>query len=205
MKKLIALIVAVVIIWVVLKMIGVDFLLFRSSDKKDDSGKTLTGFLQKPTTYKDMIGAPLPKTATDIHTHVSMRELRHIAVENNWLVARLPKEDFYDLVERLKWNRNRGLLKSWPQAFDCQVDKFKKFWDATNTINEDTYYMEKPEEEIYIAAKYKSGKLYFKKTRTYAITLDENGNISYEKITALHVKRTDKYGNMYYEKLKTEQ
>ncbi len=202
MKKLIALIIILLLVIVgLLKIAGVDFSLLSSSDKKDSGRKTLTGFLQKPTTYEDMIGGSLPKAATDIHTHVSMRELRYIAVENNWLVARLPKEDFYDLVERLKLNRNRDLLKSWPQAFDCQVDKFKKFWDVTNTINEDTYYVEKPEEEIYIVAKYKSGKLYFKKTRTYAMTLDENGNISYEKITALHVKRTDKYGNVYYDEV----
>lgn len=208
MKKLIALIVVVVIIWIILKMIGVDFSQFLSSEKENSSGKTLTGFLQKSMTYEDIIGVPLPKNASDIHGRIYMRLQRYTGEENSSVVAALPKEDFYDLVEQLGLIKKPDLLEIWPEAFECQPGSpfeekdhwFYKFWDVEHVANEDTYYGEIPEEEMCIAAKYENGKLYFKKLIIYIKIHEQDGDVHFEKITPSHVKKTDKFGNVYYEK-----
>jgi len=210
MKKLIALIVAVVVIWIVLKMIGVDFSLFLSSDKKDGSGKTLTGFLQERTTYEDIIGVPFPKSATDIYSRIYMRLQRYTGEENSSVVARLPKEDFYDLVEKLGLIKKPDLLEIWPEAFECQPGSpfeekdhwFYEFWDVEKTANEDTFYNEIPEEETYTAMKYENGKLYFKKLTIFIKIHEKDGDVHFEKITASHIKRKDKHGLVYYEQTK---
>lgn len=211
MKKLIALIVAVVVIWIVLRMVGLDFSQFLSPEKKDADGKTLTGFLQERTTYEDMIGAPLPKSITDIKGYINMNEKRYTAEENSSVVATLLKEDFYDLVDQLGLIKKPDLLEIWPEAFKCRPGSpfededhwFDELWDVENAANDDTYYWENPEEEVYIAAKYENEKLYFKKLRIYIATLDKHGTIRYEKITPLHAKFTDKYGNVYYEEVES--
>lgn len=211
MKKLIGLIVAVVVIWIVLKMIGLDFSQFLSSEKKDGDGKTLVGFLQERTTYEDIIGVPFPKSATDIHGYILMHEERYTGEENSSVVAALPKEDFYDLVDQLGLIKKPDLLEIWPEAFECRPGSpfededhwFDKFWDIEHIANEDTYCWEKPEEEIYIAAKYENGKLYFKKLIIYIKLHDnETGVTRFEKITASHIKRKDKHGLVYYEQTK---
>lgn len=209
MKKLIGLIVAVVVIWIILKMIGLDFSQFLSSGKKDADGRTLVGFLQESMTYEDIVGVPLPKSATDIHGRIYMRLQRYTGEENSSVVAALPKEDFYDLVEQLRLIKKPDLLEIWPEAFECQPGSpfeekdhwFYKFWDVEHAANDDTYYSEIPEEEIYTAVKYENGKLYFKKLIIYIKIHEKDGDIHFEKITPSHVKKTDEYGNVYYEKL----
>jgi hypothetical protein len=210
MKKIIALIVAILVIWIVLKLIGVNFSLFWSTDKKDESGKTLTGFLQKRTTYEDIIGIPLPESATDIHGLIYMHEERYTGEENSSIVAQLPKEDFYDLVEKLNLTKKPDLLKIWPEAFECRPGStfedeehwFYKFWDVEKIVNEDTFYSEIPEEETYTAMKYEKGKFYFKKLTVFIKIHEKDGTVHFEKITPSHVQRKDEYGLVYYEKVK---
>jgi len=210
MKKIIGLIVAVAVIWVVLKIIGVDFSQFLSSEKKDADGKTLTGFLQEGTTYEDIIGVPLPKSATDIHGYIFMRHERYTGEENSSVVTTLPKEDFYDLVEQLGLIKKPDLLEIWQEAFGFRPGSafededhwFRKFWDVENTTNEDTFYSEIAEEQTYTAVKYENGKLYFKKLIICIKIHEKDGDVRFEKITASHIKRKDEHGLVYYEEAK---
>ena len=58
---------------------------------------------------------------------------------------------------------------------------FYEHWDVSDTVNEDTYYTEIPQEQFQgeenmynrserISAKYENGKMYFKRVITYVST-----------------------------------
>ena len=166
MKKLIAVIVIVLVIWGIAKLLGISFSLSVSPDKKESGSKKLHGRVA----IEYIVGCPLPKTATDIHT-----DYWKVYEENTyWLVARLPKEDFNSLVEQLNLNRTVDLLKLWPEAFEWRPGSFNnnfqwkdhsfhKIWDLRNVANEDTYFRESSTDGSRVVIKYESGKLYFKK------------------------------------------
>ena len=173
MKKLIALIVAVVVIWVVLKMIGVDLSVSLSPDKNEASKK-------KRLTPNYIIGEYMPsvlfpESATDIHMDI----WSEVHNKSFWIVAKLPKEDFYNLVEQLKLTPKPDLLEFWPKALSLEQRRIVEFWDITKQSNEDTYYGEHTEVEASAAAKYENGKIYFRTKVSYVITQDENGQYRY--------------------------
>lgn len=173
MKKLIVLIVAVVVIWIVLKMIGIDLSVLLSPNK-DDAGekKKLT---PDYIIGEYMPGVSFPESATDVHMDI----WSEVHNKSFWIVAKLPKEDFYYLVEQLKLTKKPDLLEFWPKAFDLEQRRIVEFWDITNQDNEDTYYGEDPEVEASAAAKYENGKIYFRTKVSYVIVQDENGQYRY--------------------------
>lgn len=188
MKKLIALIVVVVVIWIGLKMVGVDISLSPESSQGDkDKGVYYPYELsQEGNKSKDIIGMSLPKTAFDVHGPVF-----HIFNSNsndpttykaNWLVAKIPREDFYTMVERLGLIKEPDLLEIWPAAFECEFDKFEKFWDLEKTVTGDTYFIKALDEETYRLFKYENGKLYIKKSTAYLGFIDKNREFMYRKV-----------------------
>jgi len=163
MKKLIALIVIVFVIWGLVKLLGGSFSL--SSKPSSNEDEVEVGF----ESIEGIVGVPLPKTVTDIEgdqlTNLNTGEGTY------WVVAKLPKEDFYNLVKQLELVQKPDLLEFWPEALEREPspfedDEFNELWDVKNIVNEDTYFGEKRKEEetTYIVVKYENGKLYFKKS-----------------------------------------
>jgi hypothetical protein len=188
MKKLIGLIVVVVVIWVVLKMIGGDVSLSPESSQGDkDKGVYYPYELsQEGNKSKDIIGMSLPKTTFDVHGPVfyifNPNSNDPTTYKANWLVAKISREDFYTMVERLGLTKEPDLLEVWPEAFECELDKFDKFWDLEKTITEDTYFMEDPDEETYRLFKYENGSLYVKQSTTYLSFRSEKNEVLYKKV-----------------------
>ena len=155
MKKLIVLIVAVVVIWVVLKMIGVDISLSSKPSRNNEDKGIYYPYqvTQEGNRPKDIIGMSLPKTAVDVRGPVfyifNPNSNEPTTYKLNWLVVKIPREDFYTMVERLGLIKKPDLLEIWPEAFECEFDKFDKFWDLEKTITEDTYFIEDLDEETY--------------------------------------------------------
>jgi len=187
MKKLIVLIVAVVVIWFVLKMIGVDISLSsKPSSNNEDKGIYYPyQVTQEGNTYKDVIGMPLPKIAVDVRGPVFYlfgSDDEPTTYKLNWLVVKIPKEDFYAMVEHLGLIKKPDLLEIWPEAFECEFDEFDKFWDLEKTITEDTYFIEDPDEVTYRLFKYENGNLYVKKSTTYVMFINEKHEVLYKKV-----------------------
>jgi len=175
MKKIIAVVVAVVVIWVGLKMIGVNLSLSSSPSKDDASEK-------KKVTPDNIIGeympgVSFPEGADEVHIDVWNGDRI-----SYWIVAKLPKEDFYHLVEQLRLTKKPDLLELWPKAFDLEQPRIAEFWDMTSQDNEDTYYGEHPEVEASAAAKYENGKTYLRTIATYIVVEDEDGKYRYDGI-----------------------
>lgn len=188
MKKIIAVVVAVVVVWVVLKMIGVDVSFSPESSQGDkDKGVYYPYELsQEGNKSKDIIGMSLPKTAVDVRGPVfyifNPNSNKPTTYKVNWLVVKIPREDFYKMVERLGLIKKPDLLEIWPEAFECEYDKFDKFWDLEKTITEDTYFIEDPDEETYRVFKYENGNLYVKKSTTYLHFISEKRESLYRKV-----------------------
>jgi hypothetical protein len=187
MKKPIAVIVVIVVVLIVLKMIGIDVSLSPESSQGDKDKGIYNPYqvMQEGNKSKDIIGMPLPKTATDVRGPAGYlfgpNTEEPTTYKVNWLVAKIPKEDFYTMVERLGLIKKPDLLEIWPEAFECEFDKFDKFWDLEKTITEDTYFIEDPDEETYRVFKYENGNLYVKKSTTYFSFRSEKNEILYKK------------------------
>ncbi len=188
MKKLIVLIVVVIIILVVFKMIGVDVSLSPESSQSDKDKGIYNPYqvMQEGNKPKDIIGMSLPKTAVDgrgpVGYFFSPNNNEPTKYKVNWLVVKIPREDFYMMVERLGLIKEPDLLEIWPEAFQCEFDKFDKFWDLEKTITEDTYFAEDPDEETYRVFKYENGNLYVKKSTTYLSFRSEENEVLYKKV-----------------------
>ena len=164
MKKIIAVVVAVVVIWVGLKMIGVD-LSVSLSPKKDESGQ------KKKLTPDNIIGeyipgVSFPKSATDVHcdqwpayhdyTDASGNYYESVREQNFWVVSEIPKEEFYNLVEQLKLTRRPDLLEYLPEALEWKhgrhnpaEHRFYTIWDVKK-IDSDKILVQKRLELIMI-------------------------------------------------------
>lgn len=189
MKKIIALIVAVVVIWLGLKMIGVD-LSVSLSPNNDDAG-------EKKLTPDNIIGeyvpgVSFPKSATDVHcdqwpayhdyTDASGNYYESVREQKFWIVSKLSKEDFYNLIEQLKLKRKPDLSEYWPEALEWRHGRFNpsehpfySIWDLKKIPDENTYYGEDPQFESSLVAKYQNGKIYLKARIIYLPEIHENG------------------------------
>lgn len=183
MKKVIVLIIIVLVIVGVLKMIGVDLSVSLSLDKDGSEIGLGENDIFTGESWEAIIGAPLPSTATDTYATTLNKPCAGgmIMPKRSWVVAKLPKEDFYSLVERLDLVKNLDLLEFWPEALECQEDRFRQFWDITPEVTEDTYFGKESGEEMYRVFKYENGKLYIKKVTRYVTIGIANGQQRYEK------------------------
>jgi len=187
MKKLVVIIVIVAVIFVILKIIGVNTSLsLRRSSHKRKGWKSDYKVLMEDNTCEDIIGTSLPGTSSDIHTQAFF--YMRSGEKYNWVVASMPKEDFYDLVEELNLKQKPDILEVWPEAFGLQCGhsdptgfSIYKFWDVRNTVNDNTYYWEAPEEQTRTAFKYENGKLYIRKITKYIGVRDEKGWMHHKK------------------------
>ncbi|MBW8040214.1 MAG: hypothetical protein FVQ85_09470 [Planctomycetes bacterium] len=187
MKKLIVLLVVVVAILAVIKMIGVDVSLSPESSQGDKDKGIYNPYqvTQEGNRPKDIIGMPLPKTAVNGRGPAGYlfgpNTDEPTTYKLNWLVVKIPREDFYTMVERLGLIKKPDLLEIWPEAFECEFDKFDKFWDLKKSITEDTYFIEDLDEETYRVFKYENGNLYVKKSTTYLAFRSETNELLYKK------------------------
>ncbi len=180
MKKLIALIVVVVVIWGGLKMIGVDtFVSLKSDSSKDDNTPKYAYELVSNVTYEDIMQCRFPKSASNSHGNVQF----HDGLWEGTVVADLPAYDLPKITEELNLVLTSNILKIWPKAFDCKEGSFKdKFWNVSSENNNNTYYFEHPAELTRIVLKYENGKIYFKRETKYSMMPGEGGTTLHKKI-----------------------
>ena len=118
---------------------------------------------------KEGCGLSLPKTTTKAWT---FQEIPYgfAGDRTYWIVAILPKEDFYSVVKELELTEKSNLMEIWPQAFYLEFSQGMDTtsWNTENVANEDTFFSDKTDkkEKTRISAKYENGKLYFKKDIT---------------------------------------
>ena len=167
MKKLIALIVVVAIIMILLKIMGGR--VYLSSDSKENiesnEWKVVNTVLLRGNSYKEMIGANLPKSAQDVHSGVVVDI--NTKIKSGLMVAKISKEDFDKLTNQLELTKEPDLLTIWPEVFDCEKKELKEFWNIKKSVDENTYYGEDPQIESRIMLKYEEGKLYVKRSIYY--------------------------------------
>ena len=194
MKKVVTILLFIFIIWGAIRIIG------RGCSIK--SLPITKEMKSRISIEKNIIGGSYLKTASDIHWD-QWKQIewspglgQTIVFQTYWVVAKMPEEDFYKLVDGLELNEKPDLLEFWPRAFEWahgsvrrpKIDKkyyFYKFWDVTPTGDKNTYFGEKPDEGLYfesekktykkqekIVAKHEKGTLYFKKLITY-ISVEE--------------------------------
>ncbi len=202
MKKIIAIVVAVIVIWVGLKMIGVDLSVSLSPNKDDASEKKK--LTPDYIIGEYMPGVPFPESATDVHcdqwpayhdyTDAFGNYYESVREQKCWLVSKLPKEEFYNLVEQLKLTRKPDLSEYWPEALEWRHGRhdpaehhFYPIWDVKNVPDENTYYGEHPQFESSLVAKYQNGKVYLKTRIIYLPEIHENG----KKLWTKKKERTD--------------
>ena len=186
MKKLIILIVIVVIIVILVKTFYIEFPSSKeqTSNKDNNAAKSWYEISEERFTFEKMLGVSLPEATTDKHGYVNFTAtVGKEAKKLFWVVATLPKEDFYALVGKLNLQRTSDLLKFWPDAFSCRVEKFaEKYWDVKNSVNDETYYGEDPEYRGQMVIKYEKGKIYFKKEVIYIEAgTNERGSTVYKR------------------------
>jgi len=186
MKKTIILIVVVVIVVILIKTFYIEFPISKEKtpNKDNNVAKSSYEISEERVTFKDFLGFPLPEIDDKYHGQVYFHW--GIGSENAqrlwWLVAKLPKDVFYELAEKANFQKVPDLLEIWPEAFLCQHEGFaKKYWDVRNTVNNDTFYAEDPEYEAHMLLKYENGIMYFKKEEIYLTLKDENDNILHKK------------------------
>jgi DNA-directed RNA polymerase subunit RPC12/RpoP len=185
LAKILAILMLVIfVVWGIAKIIKIDFSVSLGSiTEEEDGGTAFYDIWTKGGSYKDIIGASLPDTATDAHGSTLTRGCHggYILPRCSWIVATLPKEDFYDLVEKIGLVRKPDLLEFWPKAFDCHQDDFQRFWDVQNVVNEDTYFGMESGEETWRVFKYEDGKLYIKKVTRFVTIGFANSQARYQK------------------------
>lgn len=188
MKKIIVLIVIVIAILIALKIfsIGTPVSVRPLSPKAE--GLSFYEMIKQDGTHDGIVGVRLPDSASEVHGHQGFLKVKDEPEDDrltkcSWVVAALPRSDFYDLVEQLGLEKRRDLLKFWPLALECTaVDDFKVLWKVGNNVNNDTYYREEPTEETRRVFKYENGKFYVKKETRYRIFKDESGEERYIKL-----------------------
>ena len=161
-KKIIVLIVVVVVIVVLLKALHIEFPSSKkqTANKDNDVVKSWYEISEERFTFENVLGVSLPETAINKHGYGTF--IANVGKEANkifWVVATLPKEDFYALVGKLNLQKKSDLLKFWPDAFSCQEENFTtKYWDAKSSVNNETYYREDVEYQTQMVLKYENGK-----------------------------------------------
>jgi len=183
-KILAILMLVIFVVWGIGKIIGVDFSVsFDSVTEEQDGGTELYDIWAKGGSYKDIIGASLPETAADVHASTLTQGCRggYILPKCSWIVAKLPEEDFYDLVRKTGLASKPDLLEFWPKALDCHQEDFQQFWDVENVVNEHTYFGKESGEETWRVFKYENGKIYIKKVTRYVTIGIADAQARYEK------------------------
>jgi hypothetical protein len=186
MKKVIILIVVVVVVVILIKTLYIEFPSSKkqTSNEDNDVAKSWYEISEERFTLEKVLGVSLSETAINKHGYGTF--IATVGKEANkifWIVATLPKEDFHTLVGKLNLQKTPDLLKFWPDVFSCQEENFtKKYWDAKNSVNNETYYGEDPEYRAQTALKYENGKMYAKKEVIYIEAgTNERGSTVYKK------------------------
>ncbi len=122
MKYVIALIAVVVIILALFGFLHVKVSPSSNSDGskenvESDEWEVVNVVLIRGNSPKEVIGANLPKSAQEVHYEIL---LDTTCTKFNWIVAKLPKEDFDKLMNQLELTNEPGLLTIWPEAFSCE-------------------------------------------------------------------------------------
>lgn len=180
------LIVIVAIVIILIKMFYVKFPSSKEQTSAEDNDvvKSWYEISEERFTFEKMLGVSLPEATTDKHGYVNFTAtVGKEAKKLFWVVATLPKEDFYELVGKLNLQKTSDVLKFWPDAFSCRVEEFaEKYWDVKRSVNDETYYGEDNKYRGQMVIKYEKGKIYFKKEIIYVEAgTDEDGSTVYKR------------------------
>jgi hypothetical protein len=184
MKNLLILMVIVVVIVAILILSGKSKEEDSNLNAEDDTPKSWLEIIEERYTYHQIIGAPLPETATQkkaqVHFNISIGKAFN--TEYFFFVSTMPQNDFYALVEQLGLEVKPDLLEIWPEALDCSIKQFAENWTVTAEVDDNTFYGEDPVDEAIMLMKYENGKMYFKKEFTYITTVrTEDNELLYRK------------------------
>jgi|SRR6266581_5429765 len=93
---------------------------------------TLCGCSRSGSEAREILGGPLPASATDVHT------ARHVwkLGSESFLSAAISREDYMALVGQLGLLHDPMLLELWPGALD---GRGKPWWTVTRTNDADTF------------------------------------------------------------------
>lgn len=131
-------------------------------------------------TVNDIAGCYLPDSATGMHGRIDFTNLTW----KGYVVAEIPKDDFYKVVDKLELVEKPDILESRPDAFEYSSDDFK-YWDITDSPEGKMYYFEDQEVETYIAIAYIDGKMYLKRQTRYTLAETDSDVIDLGKIRKL--------------------
>ncbi len=134
MKKIAVIFTIVFIVLIVLSIIG-PCTSVPSNPNQEQKGewknewKLVVKALWDGNEYKDIIGAPMPKEATNVHSYfqfyLSAKE-KHL-----WIVAQLPIDAFHNLIEKIDVTQALDLMQTHPETFDCEIEDFSNHWKLT--------------------------------------------------------------------------
>ncbi len=134
--------------------------------------------LWKNNRFEDLVGVKLPEVAVDVRFYAFLNF--STGIKSNWFVARLPKDEFDNFIDRTSLKQAPNLLEVWPEALECEAEELSDVWNPTETVNEDTYLYEDPNIVSRTMIKYEGGCLYLKRSIHLEMKLSPDREILYK-------------------------
>jgi hypothetical protein len=131
-------------------------------------------------TVYDILGCYLPDSASSMHGHIDFTNF----VWKGYVVADIPEDDFYSVVDKLSLVEKPNLADLWAEAFECSKDEFQ-YWDISDSTEGQIYYFEDQDVETYIAVKYIDGRMYFKRHTEYTFAQTDKNVLDFGEIRKL--------------------
>jgi hypothetical protein len=180
MKKIAVILTIVIIVLIALRIIAPSTSAPSNSNKekeneKKNEWKLVVKALWEGNEHEDIIGAPMPKEATNVHSYTHF--YLNAKEKHLWIVAQLPIDAFYNLIERIDVTQALDLMQTHPETFICQIEDFSNYWKLTKVADEQTYYGEAHDIQSNVMLKYEDGKLYVKRTISYMSSVGDDGQL----------------------------
>lgn len=175
MKKLIALIIAVVVIVILIKTFYIETPISKNSGKTEVRTE-VDEYIAK---FKE--GILFPKDAEKIllrpaSQNFSVENGVNVCEENVYISAQITKDEFFSFINQLGLEESPDLFEFWPNVF------FHKYltnnaWDVTKTPNKYTYYGANPIAQIEMAARYENDKVFIRTKAKVELLEDYDGQM----------------------------
>ncbi|MEO8352447.1 MAG: hypothetical protein ABI680_11995 [Chthoniobacteraceae bacterium] len=103
----------------------------------------------------DMIGIPLPSSATDIRAS----DRAGMFGGDYYVSAAISRNEYQQIVSQLGLRRRADLLEFWAVALRA----YDTPWWTVSSVNDADTYFGDSEESCYIVTRYEDGRIYFKR------------------------------------------
>ena len=105
--------------------------------------------------FSDIVGTQAPSSAKDILT----LDQGGMTGGNYYVSATISREDYQQIVTKLKLYHRPDLLEYWPSALRAHNNQ----WWTVSSINDADTYFGDSEHSTYLVARYENGRIYFKR------------------------------------------